>query len=72
MASKEVQRQAVKSILKELSDSAVPYTKVMVQAMQEDWEEEKLQAELIKLVTPEALSKNFDYYTDRIMGVFEE
>ena len=68
----ELRRQAVKNILQEMSDNAIPYQKVMVQAFQEDWSEERVQKELLKLMTPEALTKDFNYYTDRIMSVFSD
>ena len=69
--NRELQRQQVKAILNELSDAAVPIAELGAKAIKEDWDEDKLAEEMLKALSPEQLSKNFDYYTDRIMGVFE-
>ena len=65
----ELKRQAVKVILQEMSDNSEPARQVMLKAIEENWVQEKIAKEIIKSTD---MTKTFDYFTDRIMSVFEE
>lgn len=65
--NRELQRQAIKNILKEMDENAKPTRELMVKAVEEDWDETKL---VRAIVDATDLTKTFDYYTDRIMSVF--
>ena len=70
--SDESKRAQIKKILNELSDNAAPVMELTVQALEEDWDEEKTRLEMAKVLKNTDLTKTFDYYTDRIMTVFKE
>ena len=70
--STEAKRAQVKKILNELSDNAAPVMELTIQALEEDWDEEKTRLEMAKVLKNTDLTKTFDYYTDRIMTVFKE
>lgn len=70
--NRELQRSVIKNILHEMNDAAVPMNKLTVRAISEDWDEDKFEKELLKAVGEIDITKTFDYYTDRIMSVFEE
>lgn len=67
--SKEIQRQAVKNILQEMSDNTEPAKKIMLQAIEEEWSEAQTAKAIIESTD---MTKTFDYYTGRIVSIFYE
>lgn len=66
-------RQKIIEMQKETLDNAKPMQELMVRAIEEDWDDERLRAETLVLVKDKLLDlrKDYAYYADKVVELFD-
>ena len=67
-------RDEVRALFLEIDANAAPTTELTIRAIEEEWDEDRFREETVELIRSHQLDlrKNFDYYTDKVMSLFEK
>lgn len=70
---KDELRSKLIEMQKEMLDNAKPMQELTIRAIEEDWDDEKLQSEVLTLIKNKLLDlrKDYAYYADKVIELFD-